>query len=941
MNQFSYKRIMLTIIAVLFISIIYSPINAAVYYASPTGNGTGTLASPCSFATGLTKIIAPGDTLYLRGGIYYLSAKVSINKSGTANARIAIMAFPNEKPILDFSAEPYSSSNPGVSLSGTSSYLHLKGLVIRYAGDNGLINNGNNHIIEDCEFYGNCDTGLQHKSGGNNLILNCDSHDNFDYESGGLTVANFGGNADGFADKQYTGTDPNTFEGCRSWNNADDGWDFFQKIGSTNLKNCICYKNGPATFNMTNHPRYLVDQAWFNQFPVTVTNANGTTDQITLAAYKNYGNGNGFKLGGGFTAHDVSVIRCLSVGNTVRGFDQNNNYGTMTLYNNSSYQNGYNYGFGTGTGGTLIIKNCVSLSSTNTNAFSSKTVTNVNNSWNTTGITTNSSDFVSMDTSLILAPRNADGSYSTQFMHLVAGSDLIDAGLNVGIPFSGAKPDLGYFEFGTINQFPPLLTGQNTTQTVVLGNPINTITFTWSGGATGVDTTNIPAGLTVVFDTNNKTVTIQGTPTILGSYQYSVSTIGGVGSPVVISGTINVTSASAKRIAYFTTLPIAAPDSMIYNKLSANPDFNIVLIDATSTTIDYSGFDAVVMSSVPSSTAAGFPVLEALNKPKLLLKPFTLKSTVWNWINTTTAINTTQTGVTITNKTHPIFSGLTFTGASNDQLTLFSNIGLYSITGITNSNWIATPAVSVLGNANGSTTTNTIVEFPLGVNMNGTVINQRFVMIGLSEYSTATLTTTATQLIENTVYYILGNGVPLPVDFNSIKVTDVNNTATVTWNVSNQRDIKYYQVQRSSNAKEYTTIATVDAFSNSEYSYIDNKPLNGKSYYRIVATGYNAKESISSVVPFVAQQDNRQLLLLNNPVMDNKIQFQLKNFETGNVSVKLYNTSLKEIADCSYFNEGNLTTRSIKIPNNTPKGIYVIRVISASGQSYSKQISIL
>jgi hypothetical protein len=32
------------------------------------------------------------------------------------------------------------------------------------------------------------------------------------------------------------------------------------------------------------------------------------------------------------------------------------------------------------------------------------------------------------------------------YMHLASGSDLIDAGVNVGLSFSGAAPDLGCFE---------------------------------------------------------------------------------------------------------------------------------------------------------------------------------------------------------------------------------------------------------------------------------------------------------------------------------------------------------------------------------------------------------------------------------------------------------------------------------------------------------------
>src|SRR4029077_20715569 len=53
-----------------------------------------------------------------------------------------------------------------------------------------------------------------------------------------------------------------------------------------------------------------------------------------------------------------------------------------------------------------------------------------------------------------VAPRKADGSLpDIDFMRLVAGSHLIDAGVDVGLPFNGSAPDLGYFE--TAGIVPP------------------------------------------------------------------------------------------------------------------------------------------------------------------------------------------------------------------------------------------------------------------------------------------------------------------------------------------------------------------------------------------------------------------------------------------------------------------------------------------------------
>lgn len=409
-------------------------VSATNYYASPTGASTnqGTIDSPYNLTQGLSKTAAAGDTLYLRGGVYELSAKTSYSKSGNASSRVVVAAYEGEQPIFDFRKQPYGSSNTGFSIS--SNYAHIKGIVVRYAGDNGFYISGSNNIIENCVAYRNCDSGFQLKSGTNNLILNCDSYENFDYQS-----STVGGNADGFADKQYSNSaGANTYDGCRSWSNSDDGWDHYEKIGSTMIRNSICYKNGPSTYDMTNHPRYTVDKTWFDK-------------QSNLAAVKNSGNGNGFKVGGNYTAHDVVVHHCIAVKNKVKGFDQNNNNGKMEFYNCSGYNNSPNYGFTNSNYGALTLKNSLSLG-TAANKFSAKSNIVVNNSWDLSGVSCTNSDFESLDDTQLLSTRQVDGSLSIEpFLRLVAGSSMIDRGLDLGYPYKGSAPDLGAYEYEVVS----------------------------------------------------------------------------------------------------------------------------------------------------------------------------------------------------------------------------------------------------------------------------------------------------------------------------------------------------------------------------------------------------------------------------------------------------------------------------------------------------------
>lgn len=763
------KRIFRIIFSILF-SLSTVAVFSANYYAAPSANGVGTLSDPCSISTGFLMLSNPGDTLFLRGGVYSFDAKQSMSKLGTADARIGIMAYQDETPILDFSTQPYGSSFPGISLHAASAYMHIRGLTIRYAGDNGMINNGNNHIIENCSFYGNCDTGLQHKSGGGNLIKNCDSYSNFDYQTGGVLAADFGGNADGFADKQYTNAVANTYEGCRAWNNADDGWDFFQKVGSSILKNCICYQNGPKTYNLVNSPRLSTDAVWFSQFPKTVTNSDAGTDGVSLENYPNYGNGNGFKLGGEYTRHNITLTNCLSVGHKklagVAGFSQNNNAGAMTLYNCAAFDNYYNYVFLKTTAidgvhkAALTIKNSASLLAvTGSNSFSADTLVNINNTWNSaTSVSCTVSDYVSVDSTVIISPRQADGSLpKIVFMQLADGSDLIDKGLDVGLAFAGTAPDLGCFEKNNLLDYPAAVTcPSNRNQGIPLGTAIENIVLKWSAGATRLSVSGLPLGVDTVINTTAKTLTISGTPIQEGAFFYTVSTVGGLGLPATVSGTIRVAASSAKKIAYYTSLSSEA-DSLILNKLNANPNFIVTCIDASIGTF-YTNYDLVVVSPVPHLGSYGVPYIELANKPRLLLKPSAMGVSRWDWA---TSASTTSTKVSVSNKSHEIFKNLSFTGVNNDELDLFSQNARYAVNGI--SAFVGTPALNLLANAIG-TDTMAIVEIPVGTSMNGTTVNSRFLMMGMSEYSLPYLTANAIQLIENSCYYLLGMDVPLNVN---------------------------------------------------------------------------------------------------------------------------------------------------------------------------------
>ncbi|MDP3444714.1 MAG: hypothetical protein Q8T08_17800, partial [Ignavibacteria bacterium] len=88
------------------------------YFISSTGSDAneGTINSPfLTIPFAITKVVA-GDTIFIRGGVYTLNTTIRIQKSGTADARLYLFGYQNERALLDFSSMSFSSSNRGINL---------------------------------------------------------------------------------------------------------------------------------------------------------------------------------------------------------------------------------------------------------------------------------------------------------------------------------------------------------------------------------------------------------------------------------------------------------------------------------------------------------------------------------------------------------------------------------------------------------------------------------------------------------------------------------------------------------------------------------------------------------------------------------------------------------------------------------------------------------
>lgn len=300
-----------------------------------------------------------GGTIRIHKGIYHIDRinfKNYPNAFGSKIEPTTIEGVVGELVIFD--GKKFSVGKTPMLDFKSSSGITLKNIEIKRSKHFGIyISDAKNISLKNLTLHNNGGTGVYisggHGSVDNILIKNCDSYHNFNPDT-------FGENEDGFA-CAWGITGKVKFEGCRAWENADDGYDFWMasydinnnKILTNNIiiKNCWAFRNG-----------------------INIWNSKTFT-----------GDGNGFKFGkhGG----RIHASYLISIMNNRSGFIDNGNDIGMVLESSIAYKNNA-YGIVMATpslsGTSHIINNCTSLRNSKKNFVGIPSLNEMDNSWNTT-----------------------------------------------------------------------------------------------------------------------------------------------------------------------------------------------------------------------------------------------------------------------------------------------------------------------------------------------------------------------------------------------------------------------------------------------------------------------------------------------------------------------------------------------------------------------------
>lgn len=186
-------------------------------------------------------------------------------------------------------------------------------------------------------------------------------------------------------------------------------------------------------------------------------------------------------------------------------------------------------------------------------------------------------------------------------------------------------------------------------------------------------------------------------------------------------------------------------------------------------------------------------------------------------------------------------------------------------------------------------------------------------------------------------YYTIGTQnstlSPLPVEMISFDAVCRNQKVELSWIVATQSGNAYFSIERTVDGSIYETIGIIKgAGTTSErknYSYIDDRPLSGLSYYRLKQTDLDGRETTFRNLKISCEGSNEGIKVYPNP---NNGTFILEGASLYS-DITVYN----RMGALVFEKKNVLAKEEIRIAD-LPEGVYFVRVTDNSGQHALKFI---
>jgi len=191
--------------------------------------------------------------------------------------------------------------------------------------------------------------------------------------------------------------------------------------------------------------------------------------------------------------------------------------------------------------------------------------------------------------------------------------------------------------------------------------------------------------------------------------------------------------------------------------------------------------------------------------------------------------------------------------------------------------------------------------------------------------------------------YLLGcdpNAIPLPIHLISFQGNmNKNNKVTLNWTVADNEIANNFEIERSFNGRDFTTVALVFAsekMGTENYMYYETPTNNDKVMYRLKMIDKNHEISYSKILIFQSKSAiTNNIKIIGNPV-NNKLTFSYTTSATQVVDVKVYDMTGRVVLNNKVNSLEGSNMISLPLNSTFKAGMYVIEVNNGTELQSSK-----
>ena len=166
---------------------------------------------------------------------------------------------------------------------------------------------------------------------------------------------------------------------------------------------------------------------------------------------------------------------------------------------------------------------------------------------------------------------------------------------------------------------------------------------------------------------------------------------------------------------------------------------------------------------------------------------------------------------------------------------------------------------------------------------------------------------------------------PLPIELLSFKAKVIRMDVALSWITLAEKENAYFRLERSKDGQNFERVAIISGqgTSNEEtyYSFVDEEPYFGISYYRLIQFDYDGTSTYSNVIAVEVEEMYIERLF-PNPAQVGK-ELTLRSNISGNVQVKMLDVNGLEVFNANFPDQEAFQNIQIT-PENIVPGFYLI-----------------